>query len=168
MASSTITLQHLNNLFSSWPTDWIIIGAVAAFLALDALRSSGVRESALSLTLPATIFALGMLPQAIFIGSVSNQFSTPVLQAVLFGIMFVVVYVLVYRVIGLWSVGTGGPIEALIMGVGAAAVLVVVWLQVPALDSLWHFGPQVHAVFGEAYRFWWVAAAYLGLAFARS
>lgn len=156
------------NLFTHWPTDWIIIGAIAVFIALDTLKNGGTRASALALSLPATLFVLEALPRALFIGAISKQFSTPVLQAVLFGIVFVTLYILIYRIIGFYSTSTGAPVEALLTGLAATAILVVVWLQVPALDSLWHFGTQVHAVFGEAHRFWWLAASYLALAFARS
>ncbi len=156
------------NTLIHWPTDWIIIGAIAVFIALDTLRSGGTRASALALALPVGLFTLDALPRALFIGSVSKQFSTPVLQAVLFGIVFVALYVLIYRIIGFYSTSTGAPIEALLTGLAATAILMVVWLQVPALNSLWHFGSQVQAVFGESYRFWWLAASYLALAFARS
>jgi hypothetical protein len=158
----------VGNTLIHWPTDWIIIGAVAVFIALDTLRNGGTRAATLALALPATLFVMDTLPRTLFIGSVLKQFSTPVLQAVLFGIVFVALYVLIYRIIGFYSTSTGAPVEALLTGLAATAILMVVWLHVPALDSLWRFGPQVHIVFSESYRFWWLAASYLSLAFARS
>lgn len=164
--SSGYTL--VSNALTHWPTDWIIIGAVAALVAFDTLRNGGTRASALALALPAALYVLAALPKALFIGDVSKQFSTPLLQTVLFGIVFVALYVLTYRIIGFYSTSTGAPIEALLTGLAATAILLIVWLQVPSFDSLWHFGPQVHAVFAESYRFWWLGASYLALAFARS
>lgn len=161
-------LSSISGLLTHWPTDWILIGAVAVFIAFDTLRNGGTRAATLVLALPATLFVLETLSRALFLGNLAGQFSTPVLQAVLFGIVFVAFYILIYRIIGFYSTASGAPIEALMTGLGATAILLVVWLQVPALDALWHFGSQVHAVFGEAYRFWWLAASYLALAFARS
>lgn len=156
------------NTLTHWPTYWIIIGAIAVFIAFDTLRNGGTRATTLALALPAALFVLEALPKALFIGGVANQFSTPVMQAVLFGIVFIALYLLVYRIVGLYSTSSGAPIEALMTGLAVSVILLVVWLQVPGLDSLWHFGSQVQAVFGEAYRFWWLAASYLALAFARS
>lgn len=156
------------NALSNWPTDWIIIGAIAAFAALDALRNGGNRAIALVLALPAALLALEALPNAAFVGTFSAQFSTRLLQALLFGIVFVALYVFTYRILGFWSGTSGGPMQALITGVAGAAVLTTVWISVPALDSFWTFGPQVHTVFGEAYRFWWLVLSFVGLAFARS
>lgn len=161
-------LTNLTSLFSHWPTDWIIIGAVAVFIALDTLRSGGTRAGALALALPATLFALQSLSKAIVVGPFSQQLSTPVLKVVLFGIVFAALYVMAYRIIGFFSAASGGPIQALFCGIGATAMLAVVWVSLPELDALWHFGTQVHAVFGEAYRFWWVIGSYAAIAFARS
>lgn len=161
------SLTHVPSVLAHWPTDWIIIGAAAAFIAFDTLRSGGTRASALALALPATLLILEAIPQAIGIGALAKQLSTPVLQVLLFGVLFVALYVLTYRIIGFFSAASGGPIQALFCGIGATAILVVVWVSMPELSALWQFGPHVQAVFGESYRFWWLLGSYGAIAFAR-
>lgn len=153
--------------FTQWPTDWFIIGAVAALMALDALRSGSARAASLALSLPVTLFLLEALPEAMFVGPMVAGLTSPMEQLVIFVVLFVAAYLGAHRIIFTFSDG-GGVVQAIIAGLAGAIVLIVVWLQVPGLQSIWHFGDQVQAVFGEAYRFWWLVAAYAGLAFVRS
>ncbi|MDO8514104.1 MAG: hypothetical protein Q7S50_01010 [bacterium] len=153
--------------FSHWPTDWIIIGAFAAFAALDTMRSGTARAAALMLSLPATLFLVGVLPKAALIGPASAQFTAPLAQLAIFAVIFAALYVVAHRAIFTYSDGAS-VVQALIAGLAATIVLVVVFLQIPALQSLWHVGGSVQMVFGEAYRFWWLVGAYSALAFVRS
>lgn len=155
------------NVLSHWPTDWILIGAFAVFVALDALRSGSARSASLVLSLPATLLVMNAVPQSFFLGPLTAQFTAPIVQIGTFAVVFVVLYIAAHRIIFSFSDG-GGVIQALIAGAVAAVVVVVIWLQVPALDSVWHFGDQVQLVFGPAYRFWWLIAAFIGLTFTRS
>lgn len=152
---------------SHWPTDWITIGAFAAFVALDSLRNGPARAASVALALPATLLLVGALPQALFLASFSLQFETPVGQLIIFAIVFGLLFFAIHRVVFNFS-ESRGPLQALMAGLAAAVILVVVWLQVPALQSVWDFGPQVEAVFGETYRFWWLVASYVALVFTRS
>lgn len=161
-------MTFLTGLIDHWPIDWILIGAFAVFVALDAFRSGGTRAAALVFALPSTLLVLDALPHALFVGNLSSQFSSPLLQAALFGIVFVPLYILTYRIIGMYSVSSGAIVQALIIGVAAAAITTTIWLQIPALTALWHFGPHVQTIFGASYRFWWFVVGYLALAFARS
>lgn len=155
------------SILAQWPIDWILIGAFAAFVALDGVRSGPSRATALMLGLPAALLLIDKLPDAIFLGPVAAQFTTPLAQAGLFAIVTAVLYFVIHRVIFTFS-NNLPPLQALIAGLAAAIVLVVIWLQVPGLEAVWDFGDQVRAVFGEAYRFWWLAAAYIALAAVRS
>ena len=163
-----MTLDAATGFFSYVPTDWIIIVVLAIFIAFDALRSGFGRVTALALSLPATLFLAGSLSQARILSGVAGQFSTPLLKAVLFGIVFAAAYLLVRRMAPSYATGSGEVIQALLAGVAGTITLVVVWLLVPELQSIWHFGSQVQAVFGEAYRFWWIVGSYAVLGFARS
>ena len=154
-------------LMAQWPTDWILIGAFAVFVALDALRSGSARAASLALSLPATLLIVNTIPQSFFLGPLTAQFTAPVIHIGIFAAVFVVLYIATHRSIFSFSEG-GGVVQSLIAGVVAVVVLVVIWLQVPALQSVWQFGPQVQMVFGPAYRFWWLMASFIGLAFARS
>lgn len=159
-------LQSFSSIVNQWPIDWILIGAFAAFAALDAIRSGPTRATALMLSLPAALLLIDKLPDAIFLGPVAAQFTTPLAQAGLFAVVTVAFFFVIHRVIFTFSNGLA-PLQALIAGIAAAIVLVVIWLQVPGLEAVWNFGDQVQAVFGEAYRFWWLAASYIALAAVR-
>lgn len=152
---------------AQWPTDWILIGAFAVFVALDALRSGSARSASLVLSLPATLLIINAVPQSFFLGPLTAQLTAPIVQIGIFAVVFVLLYIAAHRIIFSFSEG-GGVIQSLIAGVAATIVLVVIWLQVPALESAWHFGGQVQAVFAPAYRFWWLIVAFTGLTFARS
>src|SRR3989338_1320193 len=163
-----MTLDAASGLFSYIPVDWIIIVVLAIFIAFDALRSGFGRVTALALSLPATLFLAGSLSQARILSGVAGQFSTPLLKAVLFGIVFASAYILVRRMSVSYSTNSGEIIQSVLAGAAASFVAVVIWLQVPELQTIWSFGPQVQAVFGEAYRFWWIFGSYVALGFARS
>ena len=163
--SSGYTL--LANVLSHWPIDWILIGAFAAFAALDGIRSGPTRATSLMLSLPAALLLVANLPDALFIGALVAQFSTPLAHAGVFAIVTAVLFFVIHRSIFAFSNGLA-PLQALIAGVAAAIVLVVVWLQVPGLEAVWNFGDQVQAVFGGAYRFWWLAGSYIALATVRN
>ena len=154
-------------LIAAWPTDWIIIGALATFIALDSLRSGTARAAAIMLSLPGALLVTKALPDAVFLGPLADQLTAPFVQAAIFMVIAVLLYLVAHRAIFAFSDG-GGVVQSGIAGVAAVIVLVVVWLQVPALESLWFFGDQVHAVFDEAYRFWWLVLSYAALAFVRS
>lgn len=158
----TGALQSVSSL-TALPIDWLIIGVFAALLSFDAMRSGSARAAALAIALPLTQILLAALPSAIFAGSIASQFPEGRGQALLFAIVFALLFLAVYRIVYSFS-DMGGMLQGVIAGVSAAAIAVVIWLQVPALESVWHFGPQVHALFGEPYRFWWLVAAYFGLA----
>lgn len=159
-----MNLDAVTGFFSHVPTDWIIIAVFAIFVGFDTVRSGSGRAVALALSLPAALFLTDTLPHASILTGLTEQFSSPVLKAVLFGIVFVATYLLVRRMSASYRTGSGEVMQSLMAGTAAIAVVVVVWLQVPELQSVWSFGPQVQAVFGEAYRFWWIALSYTTLA----
>lgn len=146
--------------------DWIIVLVAALIIAADAMRSGSGRASTLALAFPLAAFALAELPKAVFLGPVVANIGGGYAGAVVFGALVAVFYFFVRRIIGLWG-DDGGPGPGLAAGIGCTAVLVVIWLQVPALNSLWHFGPQIQLVFGEAYRLWWLLGSLAALAYAR-
>ncbi len=152
---------------ANWPNDWIILGALAILVSLDALRSGSARAASIALSLPVTLLLVTAIPHTFFLGPLTAQFSSPAVLAITFLVILTAMYFMVHRTVFTFSDG-GAIIQSLIIGMVAVVVLVVVWLQVPALESLWHFEPQVQEVFGPAYRFWWLVAAFFGLALARS
>ena len=160
-------LSALSAVATHWPIDWILIGAFAAFAALDGIRSGPTRATSLMLSLPAALLLVANLPDALFIGALVAQFTTPLAQAGVFAIVTAVLFFVIHRSIFAFSNGLA-PLQALITGIAATIVLVIVWLQVPGLETVWNFGDQARAVFGEAYRFWWLAGSYIALAIVRN
>lgn len=161
-------LDAITAFYASISVDWTIIGVFAILAAFDALRVGARRACTLALALPAAALFVESLTNAAFLGSVIEQFSTPVLGAILFFIIFAVVYILIGRMGFSWGGEAGKTLQSALAGVAATALLVTFWVNIPALDTLWHFGPQIQTIFGEGYRFWWLIGSYAALAFVRN
>ena len=160
-------LDSISTIYSNIPTDWMIIGVFAIFAAFDCLRSGARRIATLAVALPVTTLFAGLLPQTVILGGFLTQFANPFLDSIIFGSLFVVLYMLIARLDFAWGSEEGQTIQAAIAGVAAAAIVTTFWVMVPALDSLWHFGPQVQSIFGEGYRFLWLIGSYAFLGFVR-
>ena|SRR3989338_1656743 len=154
--------------WAHWPTDWIIIGAFAAIVALDTIRAGANRASALAIAFPIATILYSAIPQTFALNTIAQQFNAPIAQIALFAVLLVITYILIHRILSFYGASSSSAIPAIVTGLAVAAVVVVFWLQIPPLQSIWHFGPQVSAVFAESYRFFWILAAYAALAFARS
>lgn len=158
----------LTSTISSVPIDWFIIAGFAVLAAFDVLRNGASRIGAMALALPVTLLLVSTFPSAAFLDALSSQLATPMLEAVLFVALFIALFVLIRRMDLSYGAEAGLPIAALFAGIAGTAILVVVWLQVPALDTLWQFGPDVRAIFGGQYSFWWLIGSYAAFAFVRS
>lgn len=154
--------------FLALPTDWIIIGSFALIMFVDALRVGSARISTLAVSAIVSMVIYGTVASAALFGPVSAQLSTPVLQAAFFSVIYILSYILVRRVFIDYGELHGQPLQAIFAAVAVTALIVVVWLQIPALSAVWQFGEQVQAVFGEAYRFWWMLVSLAALAFAKA
>ncbi len=154
--------------FLTLPADWIIIGSFAMIMLVDALRVGSARISTLAIAALISLLVQASISPAAFFGSVAAQLSTPVLQAVFFGVVYILTYILVRRIFIDYGELHGQPLQAIFAGFAVTAIIVVVWLQVPALAAVWAFGDQVRAVFSESYRFWWILLALAALAFAKA
>jgi len=151
-----------------WPTDWILIGALVAFVALDTIRSGSNRACALALALPIASILFSLVPHTFILEGVLKQFGSPLAQAICYVVLLVGVYILVHRMLFMYGDSSGSPLPALMTGAALAALFTVFWLQEPALGALWTFGDQVHLVFAESYRALWLLAGYALLAYSRS
>lgn len=160
-----MSLSSLSSL-GAHSTDWIVLGVFAAIVAFDAYRSGSGRAIALALAFPLTLYLMTALSGAAILGPLTKQFASGTAQSILFALLCVALFLAVYRMT--FRYGNGGIVQALLSAIALTAVVAVVWLQVPGLIALWHFGPQIQAVFGDTYRFWWIAGAYSALAFTRS
>lgn len=147
--------------------DWILLGGCVLGLTLDAMRGGTSRATALTLAISITLLLSTYIEKAFFFSTLGETLSTPLSQGLLILGLFVVLFIFMYRIIDSFGFDGQGAFPAFLAGLAATAVLTVFWLQTPILDSVWHFGPQIQGIFAEAYRFWWLMAAYLALAAAR-
>lgn len=164
--------MHLPALFPAWvshlPLDWVFIVIFALLIAFDALRSGSGRAAVLALSLPIAEFLFGLLPKTMFLGKLISSLSNPMAQAGIFLVIFVVIYILAYRLVDTFANGSRGLLLAILSGISATIITVVIWLQEPALQAIWHFSPLVQNIFGAAYALFWLLGAYLMLAFVGS
>ncbi|KKU27193.1 MAG: hypothetical protein UX39_C0003G0032 [Candidatus Magasanikbacteria bacterium GW2011_GWA2_46_17] len=155
------------NSLSSIPLDWMVIVGFGIILAFIVMRTGISRAVALALSLPVALLIFSELTQARFLAGIGAQLGTPIMKALVFIIPFVVIYYFVHQMIDTYGSGNGAITQALLASIATVVVVVVVWLQVPELQSLWHFGSQIQSIFDEQYRFWWLVCAYSTLAFVR-
>ncbi len=148
--------------------DWIIIIVCALLIAFDALRSGAARASALSLALPVTVFVFGLISHTYYIGAIFQKFSSAMLQAGVFLAVALVMFFIVYRIISLFVSSAPRLLFSILSAVSATMVMVVVWIQVTPLSSVWQFSPSTIALFGSDFALLWLLCAYLILAFIRS
>lgn len=160
-------IGSVTGFFGSVPTDWIILFAVTVLVALDALRSGSGRAMALVISMPVVLLLFNAFKSAAVLAPLGSQLGTPLLQAALFIVLTFCVFLLVRRMTASWIGDSGAPLQALLAGAAATAVIAVTWVSIPAFDALWNFGGQVRDVFGEPFRFWWVLGSLAVLAFIR-
>ena len=140
-------LGAITGTFASIPMDWIILGAFALLAAFDVVRAGSRRVTTLALALPVALLLFTALPKAAVLGAVVAGLSISHAQALFFVALVVIMYVLIGRIGISYGSGPGQPIQAAVAGVALAAVTAVVWLDVPSLDTIWHFGAQVQSLF---------------------
>jgi len=161
-------ISLITSFFAHPPLDWVIFGVLVLIIGIDALRSGTARAATLSIALPVTLFFSNTLSHAILVGPFIDKFSNPLIEAAIFGGIFIVVFFLTYRIMYSLGGNAAPPFASIMASFAATIVMYVMWLQVPALQSVWHFGPQIQSIFGALYAFWWMLVAYLALAFIRS
>ena len=150
------------------PVDWVFIVCSALLASFDVLRNGAGRVCALALALPAALLLNATFPQAIFLGGLIDEDAmTPLIGGLIFLIFTVALYFLLRRMDASYGGEYGQPIQALLGGCAVTIILVVVWLGVPHLGSLWQFGDSVPLIFGPQYAFWWLIGSYATLAFIR-
>lgn len=164
-----MSLDSIVSVLLQWPTDWVLICTFAVLVTVDALRSGAGKAASLAFALPISLLALSTLPHSAFIGLSAQQLATnDMATAAVFLVFIVAFYLFARRTLGFWDDTAGAPLQSVLIGISCAIIVVIMWLHVPALASIWSFSPQLHAIFGEAYRLWWMIAAYATLAYVRS
>ena len=163
-----MNLDAATALFSGIPYDWLALGSIAVFIALDSLRSGIGRACAISLALPVSLVLYSLVVKTVGLNDFTLLTSSATAQLSTFGVIALGTYLLVRRIaLEYVESGRGEPIQALLAGAAATAVLVVVWLQLPMTGEVSALNPSIQAIFAEQYRFIWLLGSYLALAFAR-
>ncbi len=153
--------------FSGLPVDWVLVGLTAILLVLFTLRAGTRVAFTLALSFPVVAFVLGALSNTAFLSTLTSQLTGSAAHLGLALGVFFLVSILVFRILGSGFVRSALPLSALLSGLAATVITVVFLNQILGSNPIWHFGPQVQAIFGSAYRLWWVLGSYMVLAFAR-
>lgn len=126
-----------------------------------------MRAASLALALPIALYIFGAIPQTYFLGDFAKQLANPYAQAGIFALLAAIIFTCIHQMILTFDVSSSFTSSA-VSGLAAVIMILVVWVQLPALEQIWHFGPQIHAIFGASYRVFWIVASYLALAFVGS
>jgi hypothetical protein len=161
-----MNIQAVTGIFSGVPVEWLVLGLCLIILTGLTMMQGSVYTTALALALPVVSVLYGGITHTAILGTISKQFSSSVEQAVLLAILTAVIYVCMYRICATFD-HSAGFFVSLICAVAATIVLIIVWVQIPLLESFWQLGPTVQTIFGDGYRLFWLIGAYLALAFAR-
>ena len=161
-------MGNITSILHTLPLDWVILGGIVVVIGIDSLRSGVGRACAFAAALPIALLLHSLLSKAALVGSLGILTGSTLAQALVFGCIVLLSYILVRRM-GLEYLdgGMGEPIQAVLAGGAVAILFIIIWLQVPALTTIWHFGPQLQGIFAENFRLWWLIGAYSALAFAR-
>lgn len=165
MDLSSVT-QLITSVYESISVDWIIFGGVALFLSFDALRAGPSRITALALALPIALLLSESIRSAAYIGAYVDSSSAGI-QTGVFIALTAGLFIALYRIVD-YGADSMRPIQAVIAGLASAVVVIIVFLQLPDSTVPWSFGEAFLAVFGDAYRLYWLLGAYFALATARA
>lgn len=160
-----MNVHSIGTTFAHLPMDWIIIGLFLVAFCLDALRSGVKRAAAAALAAPLALLIFEQSESTVFISSFVHPSDASIMQAGIFAALFVGLFFLISKMLAVGFSSGAFPLAAILSGIAATALIVLVWLQIPALIALWPFSPWIRSIFGEAYRSWWIIGAYLLLAF---
>lgn len=161
-------ITPITNTLLRLPLDAVILFSITLLFTIDTVRSGATRATSIAISAPLAVFLYSILPHTFFVGPFMEKLATPYLQAGVLGVLFVALFILIYRM--MFGAGSGNisVTFALIATLATVSAVLAVWLQVPALQSIWHFGPYVQTIFGQTYTLYWLVLAYVLLAFIRS
>jgi len=159
--------------YPSWlshiPFGWIVFVLLVLLFIIDAMRSGPAHASMLAISAPVSLFLFSLVSHTFLLGGVITPFlSSTYIMAGIFVVLFIATFLLANRMTATFSGSSGGLMNSLLAGVGGTVVLFVLWIQVPALLSLWNPGTQIHSIFGTPFALAWFLVVYVVLAFVRS
>jgi hypothetical protein len=170
MSIGTSTLGHLDvtHILFGASLDLIVIGGLILVAFFAVLRSGTGQATALALAFPFAALLYSEVPGTYLLGPTLEKISMQGTQAAVFGILFVVSLFLLYRIASCYDSLTGGSVIGVLAGFSVAILLIVTWLQIPALSALHELTPPLPQIFAASYRLYWTLGALMLLAFVRS
>lgn len=160
-------LNTVIDIFRSLPMDWLVILILALASAADCVLAGANRSVALTLAYPLALILYTASAQALLLSSAMEHVTGPYMQAGAFAFMLFLSWVAAYRLMTMFD----APLPlwlSLLCGAATSVILIVFILATAPIQAVAQFSGSIHTVFGEAYRFWWLAASYLILAYVRS
>lgn len=154
-------------IFRSLPMDWLIIVIIALVSTVDCVLFGANRSVALTLAYPLALMLYAASAQAAFLSSAMEHVNGPYAQAGAFAFVLFLAWVIAYRLMTVFD----APLPlwlSLLCGAATAIIFIVFVLATAPIQAIVQLSGSIHAVFGDAYRFWWFALCYLVLAYARS
>ncbi|MDB5188146.1 MAG: hypothetical protein JWO50_666 [Candidatus Kaiserbacteria bacterium] len=148
--------------------DSIIIAALIIGISAIAVKWGTARACVIAITLPVTAFIYTLVHDGFLVSTIDTKLTSPLMQSALFGIIVVFVYITTHRMYRSF-VHEGESIAlAILAGIASTCIVLVVWIQTPALMSIWNFSNTIDMLFGAAYALWWILGSLLVLAYVRS
>ena len=168
MYNSRMNLQGVIDTLSNLPIEWLLIGVFAALIALW-IAAYGAREAcAVALAAPLASFMTALMRETYGLQNLLQRVNLPHMDVIVFLALFIVLVLLMSRIETAYGTESGQPLPAAAAGVATTAILLVVFMHEPVLQTLYIFGPQVQAVFAEPFQLFWLLGSFAALAFVRS
>ncbi len=148
--------------------DFVVIGGLVLLAVIVMMRSGTGHATALALSFPMAALLYSAVPSAYMIGPFLEKMDAPGMDAVVYGLLFVLTVTLIYRIVTCYDSLTGGSILGILTGISVTILLIVTWLQIPALSELYQLTPPLPMIFAEQFRLYWTIAALGLLSYVRS
>ncbi len=148
--------------------DLIVIAGLIVLAFLTVLRTGTGQATALALALPFAALLYTEVPSAFVLGPAVQKINVEGTHAAVFGILFVITLFLLYRIVTCYDSLTGGSVFGILSGISVVILLIVTWLQIPALVALHQLSTPLTEIFSETYRLYWTLGALFILAYVRS
>ena len=148
--------------------DFIVIGGLVILAILVMMRSGTGHATALALALPMTALLYSAVPSAALVGPFLEKMNAPGMDAVVYGLLFIVTVILIYRIVTCYDSLTGGSVLGILTGISVSILLIVTWLQIPALHDLYQLSHPLPMIFAEQFRLYWTIVALGILSYVRS
>lgn len=154
-------------MFTTLPVDVVASVLFATAITVLTLRSGASLAIAFSLALVIANVLFAALPQTFAVGPALADVA-PLVASGIFVVLALVLTFIIHRMTSSLVDDSARPMLAILAGAATTVVLLTVWQLSPALQTLWTFNPMIETAFGEAFRLFWLLAAFTAFAFVKS